>query len=112
MASVLANVFSCSPIAKSWDLAITKGSCMNRPAFYFANAGLGIFTDFATVMVPMCVIPGLISSQLVLMLRVLLYIFQTIITAIAAPPETENCAWNSFGRGLFVCIFLWSLRVN
>lgn len=28
---------------------------MNRPAFYFANAGLGIFTDFATVVVPMYV---------------------------------------------------------
>ncbi|KAJ5246363.1 hypothetical protein N7468_001346 [Penicillium chermesinum] len=49
-ASVLANVFSCNPIAMSWDSRITKGTCMNRPVFYFANAGLGIFTDFATVM--------------------------------------------------------------
>ncbi|KAL2840661.1 hypothetical protein BJY01DRAFT_16514 [Aspergillus pseudoustus] len=52
IASVLANVFSCNPIAKSWDLSITRGTCMNRPVFYFANAGLGIFTDFATVLVP------------------------------------------------------------
>ncbi|KAL2794020.1 integral membrane protein [Aspergillus keveii] len=52
IASVLANVFSCNPIAKSWDLSITHGTCMNRPVFYFANAGLGIFTDFATVLVP------------------------------------------------------------
>ncbi|RHZ58930.1 uncharacterized protein CDV56_104310 [Aspergillus thermomutatus] len=52
VASVLANIFSCSPIAKSWDVSITGGSCMNRPVFYFANAGLGIFTDFATVLVP------------------------------------------------------------
>ncbi|KAJ5745086.1 hypothetical protein N7520_010268 [Penicillium odoratum] len=51
-ASVLANIFSCTPIAKSWDSTITTGSCMNRPVFYFANAGLGIFTDFATVAVP------------------------------------------------------------
>ncbi|KAJ5745064.1 hypothetical protein N7520_010246 [Penicillium odoratum] len=51
-ASVLANIFSCTPIAKSWDSTITTGSCMNRPVFYFANAGLGIFTDFATVVVP------------------------------------------------------------
>lgn len=29
---------------------------MNRPVFYFANAGLGIFTDFATVIVPMYVV--------------------------------------------------------
>ncbi|KAJ5746202.1 hypothetical protein N7520_011384 [Penicillium odoratum] len=52
VASILANIFSCNPIAKSWDLTITTGSCMNRPVFYFANAGLGIFTDFATVAVP------------------------------------------------------------
>lgn len=53
VASVLANIFSCTPIEKSWDLTIEHGSCMNRPVFYFANAGLGIFTDFATVIVPM-----------------------------------------------------------
>ncbi|CAG7938544.1 unnamed protein product [Penicillium nalgiovense] len=52
LASVLANIFSCTPVAKSWDATITTGHCMNRPAFYFANAGLGIFTDFATVVVP------------------------------------------------------------
>ncbi|KAL4925961.1 uncharacterized protein BDV17DRAFT_163177 [Aspergillus undulatus] len=52
IASVLANIFSCNPIAKSWDVTITQGYCMNRPVFYFANAGLGIFTDFATVLVP------------------------------------------------------------
>ncbi|KAL6229391.1 hypothetical protein BDW75DRAFT_249807 [Aspergillus navahoensis] len=52
VASVLANVFSCNPIAKSWDVSITHGSCMNRPVFYFANAALSISTDFATVLVP------------------------------------------------------------
>ncbi|KAJ5242743.1 uncharacterized protein N7469_001070 [Penicillium citrinum] len=51
-ASILANILSCSPVAMAWDLQITKGHCMNRPVFYFANAGLGIFTDFATVIVP------------------------------------------------------------
>ncbi|KAJ5803087.1 uncharacterized protein N7503_005537 [Penicillium pulvis] len=52
IASVLANLLSCHPVAKSWDSTITGGYCMNRPVFYFANAGLGIFTDFATVAVP------------------------------------------------------------
>lgn len=54
-ASVLANIFSCNPVALTWDKSIKGGSCMNRPVFYFANAGLNIFTDFATVLVPMCV---------------------------------------------------------
>ncbi|ODM21008.1 hypothetical protein SI65_04061 [Aspergillus cristatus] len=59
--SALANVFACTPIAKSWDVTIAGGSCMNRPVFYFANAGLGIFTDFATVLVP---IPWLWKLQM------------------------------------------------
>lgn len=61
LASVLANLFSCTPVAKSWDATITTGHCMNRPVFYFANAGLGIFTDFATVIVPMYVAISLVS---------------------------------------------------
>ncbi|PYH82464.1 integral membrane protein [Aspergillus uvarum CBS 121591] len=52
VASVLANIFSCSPVAASWDYSITNATCMNRPVFYFANAGLGIFTDFMTTLVP------------------------------------------------------------
>jgi hypothetical protein len=58
IASVLANVFSCNPVAKSWDMRIVHGSCMDRPTFYFWNAGLGIFTDFATVLVPVYVLPA------------------------------------------------------
>ncbi|KAL4807936.1 hypothetical protein BDV18DRAFT_159145 [Aspergillus unguis] len=52
IASVLANIFSCNPVEKAWDLTIMTGHCMDRPTFYFWNAGLGIFTDFATVLVP------------------------------------------------------------
>lgn len=61
IASVLANVFACTPIAKSWDLTIMGGECMHRDVFYFANAALGIFTDFATVLVP---IPWLRKLQM------------------------------------------------
>lgn len=67
IASVLANVFACTPIAKSWDLLITSGGCMNRSVFYFANAALGIFTDFATVLVP---IPWLAKLQMPLRQKV------------------------------------------
>ncbi|PWY74322.1 hypothetical protein BO70DRAFT_381417 [Aspergillus heteromorphus CBS 117.55] len=52
VASVLVNIFACYPIAGSWDFTITDIACIDRPVFYFANAGLGIFTDFATVLVP------------------------------------------------------------
>ncbi|KAJ5626409.1 hypothetical protein N7510_002718 [Penicillium lagena] len=50
IAGVLANIFSCNPINKTWDVHIFYGTCINRPVFYFVNAGLGIVTDFATTM--------------------------------------------------------------
>lgn len=53
-ASVLANVFSCRPISASWDIKYAgTAECINRPVFYFAQAGLGIATDFATVIAPL-----------------------------------------------------------
>jgi hypothetical protein len=56
IAGVLANIFSCNPIAKTWDVRIVHGTCINRPVFYFVNACLGILTDFATVLIPVYVI--------------------------------------------------------
>lgn len=53
IASIFVNVFSCWPIHKAWDLTVQTGHCVNRPIFYFANAGLGIFTDFGTVAISM-----------------------------------------------------------
>ena len=53
LATIFANIFSCNPIAKSWDVMIPTGACINRPLLYFANAGLGIFTDFVTLLLPL-----------------------------------------------------------
>ncbi|KFY45090.1 hypothetical protein V494_01152 [Pseudogymnoascus sp. VKM F-4513 (FW-928)] len=54
-ASVFVNIFSCTPIRATWEVefATAVGNCINRPKFYFAQAGLGILTDFATVIAPM-----------------------------------------------------------
>lgn len=61
-ASVFVNIFSCDPVAASWDyeLALTA-HCINRPAFYFAQAALGIIADFATLIAP---IPMMMKLQL------------------------------------------------
>ena len=54
LASVLVNIFSCNPISGSWNLQDAAiAVCINRPAFYFAQAGLGIFADIATVVAPL-----------------------------------------------------------
>ncbi|KAI1845900.1 hypothetical protein JX265_011204 [Neoarthrinium moseri] len=61
-ASVLVNAFSCKPISGSWVLETSLTAvCINRPAFYFAQAALGIATDIATVVVPL---PALRTLQL------------------------------------------------
>lgn len=60
-ASVCVNIFSCTPVRASWEVefATAVSNCINRPMFYFAQAGFGILTDFATVIAPMPVMWGL-----------------------------------------------------
>jgi hypothetical protein len=97
LASVFVNIFSCSPIPKSWDASITTGACINRPVFYFANAGLGIFTDFATVVVPMYVLVWTtIRTTLTLMC------IQTMAAPITDAHATENRCQFYSGNGLLV----------
>ncbi|GAB7334877.1 hypothetical protein MBLNU13_g06774t1 [Cladosporium sp. NU13] len=60
LAGVFANIFSCNPVSASWSLEdAATAVCMNRPAFYFAQAALGIFTDIATVLTPVPLLKGL-----------------------------------------------------
>ncbi|KAF5024258.1 hypothetical protein F66182_3667 [Fusarium sp. NRRL 66182] len=52
-ASVLVNIFSCHPIQGSWDPEyVPTATCINRPVFYFIQAGMGIFADIITVLIP------------------------------------------------------------
>ncbi|KAH7014459.1 uncharacterized protein B0I36DRAFT_219008, partial [Microdochium trichocladiopsis] len=61
-ASVFVNIFSCNPVSGSWDLvASAKAVCIDRPLFYFAQAGLGIFADILTLVLPL---PMLSTLQL------------------------------------------------
>ena len=53
VASAFVKVFSCSPIDASWNLVdVATAKCIDRPVFCFAQAGLGIFADVATVLTP------------------------------------------------------------
>lgn len=53
LATTLVNLFSCNPIAGSWDVSLAPtATCIDRPAFYLAQACLGIVADIATVLVP------------------------------------------------------------
>ena len=59
IALMLSLIFACRPIAKSWDLTITSGTCINRPAVYLANGVLNVATDFVILLLPVPLIRGL-----------------------------------------------------
>lgn len=48
-------IFSCNPIAASWDLALAAlptTTCVNRPKNYLAQASLNIISDIFIVLLP------------------------------------------------------------
>lgn len=46
-------IFGCQPFNKDWDVRVTEGICVNRPAIYICTAALGIASDFALLVMPM-----------------------------------------------------------
>lgn len=62
ISGIFSVIFSCNPIAASWDLALAAlptTKCINRPALYLAQAGSSIFTDLLIFILPMRTIWGL-----------------------------------------------------
>ncbi|KAI0480072.1 hypothetical protein GGR56DRAFT_251998 [Xylariaceae sp. FL0804] len=55
VASVVATVFQCVPVAAAFDKSIPAAdkTCLDNPAFWFANAGFSIATDVVILFVPM-----------------------------------------------------------
>jgi hypothetical protein len=52
---VLVIIFSCTPVAASWDLdiaALPGTHCVNRPKNYIAQASLNIVSDIVIVFLP------------------------------------------------------------
>lgn len=52
-------IFACSPVAKSWDMTIQGGQCMDRPPLYIATAVTNIFTDIILFALPFRMVYGL-----------------------------------------------------
>lgn len=56
IAGFLVLVFSCSPVAASWNLALSAlptTHCINRPAEYLAQSIINIVTDICIVLLPL-----------------------------------------------------------
>lgn len=58
VASVFVVIFSCFPVAKSWDITIIGGYCVNLPVFYLANLSLNSATDIAVLVLPFSMLWG------------------------------------------------------
>lgn len=75
IALVLALIFACNPIAKSWDVSITGGSCIDRNGVYIATAVTNIITDLALILLP---VPVVITLQMPRIQKVGLLVLFTI----------------------------------
>ncbi|KAI8287583.1 hypothetical protein K4K60_012340 [Colletotrichum sp. SAR11_57] len=56
-----ALIFACDPIAMSWDVTITEGTCIDRPAIYIATAVANIVSDVMIFSLP---IPIVVKLQI------------------------------------------------
>ncbi|KAI1169697.1 hypothetical protein F4777DRAFT_572169 [Nemania sp. FL0916] len=51
LASSLADIFQCTPVARAWDPSI-KGTCYNRVALFYANGALNVAEDLVLYLLP------------------------------------------------------------
>ncbi|KAF5026133.1 hypothetical protein F66182_1781 [Fusarium sp. NRRL 66182] len=54
-----AVIFACKPIAMSWDVTITEGTCINRPGLYIATAAVNIISDIILFVLPLPMVVNL-----------------------------------------------------
>ena len=50
---ILALIFACDPVRKSWDATILTGHCINRSAVYLINGILNVVSDFIILLLPL-----------------------------------------------------------
>jgi hypothetical protein len=66
-------IFACDPIARSFDITITTGSCINSAGLYIATAAANIISDVILFILP---IPMVITLQVPLKQKIgLMFIF-------------------------------------
>lgn len=56
---VFISIFACNPVAKSWDLTILTGSCLNRNAIYLTITSTHVLLDLILISLPIPVVLGL-----------------------------------------------------
>ncbi|CAN8104518.1 unnamed protein product [Discula destructiva] len=56
---VLAFIFACDPIEKSFNVLVTEGRCLNSAALYIATAAVNILSDVILFILPIVIVSGL-----------------------------------------------------
>lgn len=56
------GIFTCYPVEKFWDDTI-PGHCVNKPALWFANAAINIFTDLWLIILPIFILKKLVLPR-------------------------------------------------
>lgn len=59
----LCLIFGCKPLRKGWDLTVTEGTCLSRPALYKATTTLGVITDAMVITIPIPMVMKLHTSR-------------------------------------------------
>ncbi|KAK8223251.1 hypothetical protein HDK64DRAFT_275669 [Phyllosticta capitalensis] len=54
--TIASAIITCNPVAYTWDKSISGGTCKNQSPIVYTNAAVNIFTDFATIILPMPVL--------------------------------------------------------
>lgn len=54
-------IFACTPVQKTWNLAIMEGACINRTPVFIATAVLNMVTDISILVLP---IPMIVKLQM------------------------------------------------
>lgn len=55
--------FACNPINMAYDITVTEGSCIDRPAVFKATAAFGIITDVLIFLIPIPMVMTLRLSR-------------------------------------------------
>lgn len=60
--ALIGGLLQCLPIAKFWDDRI-PGKCINKTAFYYANAAISIVQDVSLVVLPFFMLKHLLMPR-------------------------------------------------
>ncbi|GAP90656.1 putative integral membrane protein [Rosellinia necatrix] len=111
IATSVAGVFQCDPIARSWNADI-PGTCFNQPALFFANGGLNIAEDLILYFLPIGILwnMNLPLRQRVALIGIFVIGGLTIIAGIVRIPSLKQAivstdpTWDHVGSSIWSSI--------